>query len=375
MEISPHRIRVYESCKAGFVYQYLILPRIKSKDTEKITRKGSVFHEIAQSGIDRGNLYNDTPSDKRNILSWLDRLKSRPYYEYPAETELRLSTRIGVAGSLLGIIDRLYHIDGKWVIVDYKTTEMPDPMKDFRQLTMYALLLWKSRRVAPENITLHLDYIAADAQFSESVSMETLVEAEQYVSRILKNMHGLISDFERHRDISKIDHTVGECSFCPMKGKCLAYRSVTEPSFPDLTDTLDIIRQVAQMDNLKKLYDERSKALKAALLCRGESGDDAVSKYCTIVRSESTVYPTEAVLSALIPHIVEMMAQKVRYGSLIPTGELADLLIDSIRELLPDDVSHASVPEKYHSIVERTRRTVPKSPFIKLKAKEVACLQ
>jgi tRNA C32,U32 (ribose-2'-O)-methylase TrmJ len=133
-----------------------------------------------------------------------------------------------------------------------------------------------------------------------------------------------------------------------MAGKCMAYQSAVNPVPEPLNinvDTSALGAELATVENMKKLYEERSKALKDALILRHERGDETVKDFCSIVESKSTVYPAASVLNRIIPEIVWEAVKSEKYRFLLDITNLTENLFNSIISILPDTLTPQSIPE------------------------------
>lgn len=87
IELSPSSIKVLNSCKARWVYEYMILPKIETERTREITRFGSLFHQIAEHNFDKNKIgstmFAEKLSVKKELEQYSERVKQRFYFELP----------------------------------------------------------------------------------------------------------------------------------------------------------------------------------------------------------------------------------------------------------------------------------------------------
>jgi len=376
--LSPSSIRTLKSCKARWVYENCILPKIETERTKKITRFGTLFHQNAEHDFRKNiieNLHSEEKhSVKRELEEYGERIQGRDYFPLPSVNEQYLIIRLDEESYFRGIPDRICYDNDRVIIVDYKTAAIPDPQKDRLQALAYALLLYRLEGILPERITLIIDYVKADEVYRFSTTRKEIEDYEGYVKQAFIEARVLKEAYNLHGEIRKVPHTVGDCSFCPMAGSCLAYHSVKNP-VPDTLDTETLstdalAKELSECESIKKLYDERTRALKEALMLRDEEGDTMVRDYCTIVESRMTAYPSAEVLTRLLDDAVRRAVRNDRYRFLIDTTALTGEISRSLITLLPDNIPPQNIPGEYLDSLEEVKLTIPRAKYLKVKKRK-----
>jgi RecB family exonuclease len=166
IELSPSSIKVLNSCKARWVYENLILPKIETERTREITRFGSLFHQIAEHNFERSKIgsmmFAEKLSVRKELEQYAERVKERFYFELPSVNEQFMKVELEQGFILRGIPDRICYSENIVYIVDYKTAAIPDPMKDKMQGLSYIYLLSRLEDIDVKKIALILDYVKAD---------------------------------------------------------------------------------------------------------------------------------------------------------------------------------------------------------------------
>jgi len=372
IELSPSSIRTLNSCKARWIYENLILPKIETERTKDITHFGTLFHQIAEHDFKKDMfgsiLFGEKLSIRNELELYSDRVKKRDYFKYPAVTEQFLKVSIEPEFIFRGIPDRICYADDNIYIVDYKTAAIPDPLKDKIQGLAYIFLLSNIEGIEPERFTLIIDYVKADETYRFKTTAKEMKEYEKFLRNAFIQTSILKEAFQTHGQIRKIPHSVGDCSFCPMVGSCIAYQSTVNPVPEPLSlkaETEVLAKELITVEGMKKLYDERSKALKQALLLRHETGDEAVRDYCSIVESKTTVYPSEAVLNKILSDIVRSAVRNDKYRFLIDQSRLTDQLLHFLITFLPDNLSAQSIPSGYVDSLNDLQVSQPRAKYLK----------
>lgn len=373
IELSPSSIRTLNSCKARWVYENLILPKIETERTKSITRFGSQFHQIAEHNFDKDMfgsiMFGEKLSIKNELELYADRVKQRDYFKYPSVNEQFLKVSLESEFTFRGIPDRICYAEDEVCVVDYKTAAIPDPMKDRVQGLGYIFLLSHIEGIDPEKITLLLDYVKADELYTFNTTSKEIKDYEKFLRNSFVQAATLKEAYQTHGQIRKIPHSVGDaCSFCPMVGSCIAYQSAINPvpePFDETLDTEKLSLELITVEGMKKLYDERSKALKQALLLRDEAGDSIVRDFCSVVESKSTVFPSESVLNRILSDIVRSAVRNDKYRFLIDPSRLTDELLKSLICFIPDNLSPQSIPADYIESLKDLQVTQPRAKYLK----------
>lgn len=375
LTLSPHGIGVFEACKAGYFYTYQLLPRMETLRAREVTRTGRVLHTLAALQENREHesalLEHESQAVRHEVREMLDRLRERYYYTYPARTEVPLSLRIRGCGVLHGIADRISEDGNRVLIVDYKTAAQPNPLKDKAQLLAYATMLCRLEDIRPESVTLVLDYLRTDELYEFPCSLEEMKHFEHYLIHTFRTIREWEAKYRQNPDIGRIPHTPGECSFCPMLGRCKAYRLIVHPRMDtnaiDECTTASLVEEYVERERIRKMNDERLKALKQALLSRHEAGDTEVSRGCTVVNSAVTVYPTEAVLARILPELVRAAISDVKYHFVVNTAALTEAIKRLLLSMTPENLKRNDLPEEYREFAESVRMKIPRDPYLKLR--------
>jgi len=378
IELSPSSVRTLNTCKARFIYEQVILPKVETERTKGITKFGTMFHQLAESGFQKDKigpiLFGEKLSIRNELELYADRVKKRDYFQYPAVTEQFLKISLEPEFTFRGIPDRVCYAEDNIYVVDYKTAAMPDPLKDRIQGLAYIFLLSNIEGVAPEKFTIILDYVRADEVYEFRTSAKEMKEYEEFLRNAFVQASILKEAYQTHGQIRKIPHSVGDCSFCPMIGNCMAYQASVNPVPEPLNvglDTETIALELITVEGMKKQYDERSKALKQALLLRDEAGDGIVREYCSIVESKSTVYPTENVLNRILPEIIRSSVRDDKYRFLIDTSRLTEELLKSLIALVPDNLTPQSIPAGFIEKISDLQFSQPRTKYLKSRKAKV----
>jgi hypothetical protein len=352
----------------------MILPRIETERTRDITRFGSLFHQIAEHNFDKTKissmLFADKLSVRKELEQYAERVKERFYFKLPAVNEQFLKVEIEPGFILRGVPDRVCYSENVIYIVDYKTAAIPDPAKDKLQGIAYIYLLSRLEGTDVNKIELVLDYVKTEELYQFKTTSKEMKEFESYLKNSFVQASILREAYTTHGQIRKIPHTVGECTFCSMAGKCLAYQSAVNPvpePFNIKVETSSLGTELATVEHMKKIYEERSKALKDALMLRHDSGDESVKDYCSVVESKTTVYPSESVLNRILPELIRDAVKLEKYRFLLDISHLTENLLNSIVSILPDTLSPQSIPEGLISSVIDLKMTQPRAKYLKIR--------
>jgi len=373
LRLSPNGIKAFESCRARYIYTYVILPRMDLKQVQAVTKTGRIFHELAEMNFDetvmKTLLYQEKRSLVAEITEFTERIKSRAYFGLPAATEVHLKAEVSGCGTFHGIADRICREDDRYTIVDLKTSANPDPDSDRRQLMGYAWLLNANHGIHPVNIRLVLDYIRKNELYQHTLTLADLKHYELYLAMVFRKVDALVKEFAEHRTIGKVAHTPGECFGCPVIGSCEAYRLTMNPGIKsgdiEETTTRALADELREREMVIKQYEERAKAIKTALLTRHKAGDGEVAELFKIIESRQVVFPSRDALLRMIDKIIWEAVQDDRFRFKIDTAKIGAGLTELLLGMLPENLAAGSIPEAYLALVDDLKSVVNRSPYLK----------
>lgn len=364
--ISYSAIKRYENCPAGYLFTYDILPRIRTKDMEKISSFGSIFHEVAEhefskEKIAEGAASLSTDKEERELEACIKKAKGRDYYKLPSERELELEMPVSDIGIFHGILDRVATDAPTVYLIDFKTTAMPDPFSDLEQMLHYALLLWRVRAVDPENIVIVLDYPRVDSEpRTFHVTKSQLLAVENRLRSNMRKIARLIETYRKYKDLKRITHMPGDCSFCPMKGRCSAYHihisPLADPGDPEAMDTTSVVRELLELDQYSKLVDARVKALKEAVRIRseivteeigdteGRSPREIIEEYYSIIPSSTIEYPAARVIEIYLRQKVSKAIKGAGLTGMVDEQVLVEIAKEILAPVTPTRMTASSLP-------------------------------
>jgi len=389
--LSPSSIKRFENCKAGYLYVNFILPRIDTKKAQEITKFGRNFHDLAETDFSEESKdvisVTEDDSTMRKINATAEIVKTREYYQYPAVTEEHLIIDVRGKGRAQGYPDRMCEPEdkSKFIIVDYKTTEYPDPWADRAQMVHYAYLAWKKKGIDPSKIELILDYVRSGQEpFVTHTTEQELREYENYLVSMIMKVRRMMQDFLDHGDIKKITHTPGDCNFCPMMGSCIAYQLTVNPTYdpinPQHITTTDLIKELMEREYAKKINEERGKVLKRALIerlkIRSLDPDDpeqrpykdVIEEFYTLVSSTTTDYPTGPVLDVVLPKRLKKAVKEVAFSGMVDLQVLEMVVKDILLKALPPNLGTNDIMPEDLKAVSHLKVTRPKASYLKAKS-------
>jgi ATP-dependent exoDNAse (exonuclease V) beta subunit len=142
--------------------------------------------------------------------------------DYPGHTEYQFKYDLMPPNEyyVTGFIDRIVIKDGKYFILDYKTTKKGPwrknkntVLKDL-QLRLYANVVHKEFGVDPENIHCCLYYLDGGNLVGATYNKQSMEEAEKELLDTYIQIHNL--------DPAKVKGTVGShCNRCPFRNLCM----------------------------------------------------------------------------------------------------------------------------------------------------------
>ncbi len=365
---------MFESCKARFVYSYIILPRIETLRSKDIAKTGKLFHKIAETNTDyyltKAILLNEKRSIRDDITQFVELLQSRDYFSLFSENEVFIKMKFLNFGFLSGIIDRLIRTDDEIIIVDYKTSALSDPKTDFKQLKIYAFILSSIENLSGKKIKLILDYIRVNEVYYDEFTFEDYDLYEDYLLLTYEEIIKLEREFLKLKNIKDITHTVGDCSFCPMLGRCAAYQITInlDADLDNIKSTTESLAEELKIKNAQlKILEKRCEVLKDALLYRHNEGDELVKTYGSIIKSASTFYPADKVLDKILPVLIETALKDVKYKSILNIPKIVEAIKDVFLRMLDENLRPKDIPSKFLTNVQNFIIKVPKKPYIRLK--------
>jgi len=388
--LSPSSIKRFDSCKAGYLYVNFILPRIDPEKVQEITKFGRNFHDLAETNFDKDSMaalsVTESESTMREVSALGEIIKTRYYFQYPAENEEHLIVNVRDKGRAQGYPDRMCNAEplNKFIIVDYKTTEYPDPWGDRPQLIHYAYIKWKRDHIDPERFELVLDYVRSGQEpFVTHTTERELQEYENYLVSMLMKVRRIMNDFLAHGEIKKIPHTPGNCTFCPMLGRCIAYQMVINPSYdpinPQHVTTIDLIKELMEREYATKINDARAKVLKQALMTRVKEGgfdpDDTehrpvkevIEEFYTMITGSTTEFPTQGVLERILPKRLKKAIKEVPFSGMVDAQALEYVVRDLLQEFLPLNLKPSDLPPDDLALVQDLKSVRTKAPYLRQK--------
>lgn len=373
IELSPTRIDRFKSCTAFFVYTSIFPSmRFEKKDISAFGRK---FHTLAEINFDKAYvdiLVNEEKEKVKNqLLESIEIVKSRDYFSLPHENEIYLEHVIANRGRIRGYIDRLVNLpDGKIGIVDYKTSALPDVAKDKEQLMSYAYMLVKVRGVNPEDIVLILDYTKTNEVYKFELRNIDISIHHNYLLSIILEMEEVIKEWNKKKDIRTIDHTPGDCTFCPMEGICIAHRILMNPVFDGLDESemmsnKSIAEELAEREYAIKINKSRVEALKRTLMARYRNGDTTVKNHVSVIAPEYITYRTSEVFKRIVPKMVTKSLKNKRFAEIVNKEEISEEIISSIIKILPASMDRSAIPSETLLELGDVGKSIVSNPYIK----------
>ena len=287
IRLSPSSIHVLESCKAGWVYTRQMLPKVSLEEQEGVTSTGSTFHAFAETDFDINALLAKDHVDEQvinEIQEYANVVKSRSYYKYPCQKEVKIEHPLHGSDKkwvINGFVDRRCETPSSdIIIVDYKTSWMPDIYKDKKQVLAYGYIENKTNGTPPNQITVSVDYVKAKEEHSFTMTNRDIEETEARFIRAFRTAEDLLDEMEKPGfDISKVSHSPasGVCTICPMKGMCIAYRVVVNAEIPstpvESTSSEELYAELGERLDAVSINTARADAIKRALMVRLKEGD------------------------------------------------------------------------------------------------------
>lgn len=248
--ISVSRTGTWEECKAKYTFRYH-LKTPSPVPAQPYFTYGKLIHRIIEEyTLGKGKV--DINQIKKQCLNgdilleegsniipkkvlpqiYLNRLPSH------LEAFMKLTNKIGTDGdvewmfkhdldpgknkNVVGVIDRLIKKDGKFIIIDYKTTKKGSYRKTKRnvmydlQLQCYALVVMKQLNVDPKDIFAALYYLEGEEFLGATFSEKTLLQTEQSLLKTYNEIYNL----QPEKAIGRVGY---HCDRCDYKSICPFY--------------------------------------------------------------------------------------------------------------------------------------------------------
>lgn len=376
LRLSPNGIRAYESCKARYLYTYVILPRVDSQKMQEIARTGKLLHELAALDLDEKKsasiLHFESRAVREELTEFASLLQEREYFTLPSVKEVHMEVPVA-GGSLQGIADRICREDDGFLVVDYKTGRFPNWNQDRKQVLAYAHLLSRSQGVEPERITIALDYLRMNVVNRYTVDAEDLGHYEEYLAKVFGEIRTLRERFMASRDIKAVSHTPGDCLGCPAVGVCKAYQVTVNPVIdtkePKVLSTSQIVEELGEREAAARLLDERVKVLKAALLARHEGGDTDVEASYKVITGNSTTYPARKVVDTILDDLLKRAITTAEGQFLLDENAVKQELAAILLTLLPEQISPNNIPAEYAASLQPFKAITSKAAYLRAKSR------
>lgn len=386
--LSPSGIKSFESCRAGYIYSKVIFPRTETERSSDITSVGRIFHEMAETSFDEDVETRLTVYEKEKTKGILEEFKniltSRDYYDKPSVKEEFLRLELPGLGTLVGVPDRVVDWGDKISVVDYKTSAFCYPDRDKKQVLTYAYMLWKLKDMDPDSMEIILDYVRADEVFKYKINKSDLERHENYLISRFRGVRKLLESFSKDMNIKKISHSPGNCGLCYMNGICLPYTIMLHPTpdplEPENISTESLIREKISREEIRKLNEERIKAINRTLMFRYDSQDsdpedeegrsfkDVIEEYLVKIQSSIDSYNTEAVVKKIVNRNLHKMVKGTPFSELVDMEYLEKEVVKIMTGFLPGTVSKENVPEDLRSKLDEYRIRGKRAPYLKQKS-------
>lgn len=330
LKLSPSGIELLNKCDAGFLYAYAKntpVPRIRYEETVETTRFGSSFHTAAEHNFSEqiveelehaGKIDEEESSQIRTMASFIEKTGILNDV-IRTEREIDLEYSLNESWKIRGILDYIGETsDGSILIVDWKTSSFPSYNRDYRQILTYGLIVWRLRDVKPEAIRLVVIYPRAETYREYQCTEEILKVHERYVTSAFRHAEKILKEYEKNPDMRRFTHTIGDCSFCVMKGRCSAYRIISIPEDGNDAEmtTDDLLDEYFSKRELAKALKLRLNVLATALMARldedspysTEEERQQIREVMSVVRRTTSVVSIDEYVDRLVvPRIAKML--------------------------------------------------------------------
>ena len=387
ISMSPSSAKLLDDCPAGYLYNKVILPKIAdSKESEDITRVGTLFHDWAEHDFDPAKretiLEEASDDDIAAIVTYAQRVKSRPYFaEKSFEVERYVKHWMRDNEWLIrGYIDRIVKIGKVVHIIDYKTTWNPMPERDKRQLMIYAYILHKTEGIKAKNLKLMLDYVQEDMVETFDVTDEDLVLTGNYLMSVFLRAKSSIDAYQASQDMHSVYHRPGgSCTFCRMIGNCLAYKALMNPAFQDPAHDNDLsmeemVEELKIRQEAVKINDARVTVLKRALMQRYDdiqsrndiSQRKAFESMCALRSRKDKYIRRDDLLSIVVPDLVKDSLKMQQLKGVLDTQKLEKKMAAVLETVLPETIKPSQVPESVLADNPNLVRTASRNKYLQV---------
>lgn len=399
IRVSASSLSTFERCKAQFIIEKFMLPKLSTKETEDLSKKGSLFHKYAEDHfkdkIVKWEIENGLDADKvedieeyRKIVEQTDYFQEKDYLN-----ELEIAYNVVESKEytlqIYGFIDKLtFPTKDSVDIIDYKTSQNPDVNKDFKQLLIYALVLNKIYGYKPENIKIIIHYVANLGEKVFSVTDNDLIFTENRIISISRKIRNTIKSFQKTNSIITIPHSPSNsCTFCPICGNCAAYQSYINPDF-NLDQLINekavqsnrtinqIINEYDSRKEVLNIVENRFKVLKrylTALEYKAQKGQLSTGEQKDIqkLRDNFSVRQNkykrifkDDYLNYKVSDIINNVSKSTGLSINIDTQVMQEVLRDNLDLLVPNVLNPKSLSDKDRKKLEDKIREIPQNMFI-----------
>lgn len=248
--ISVSRAGVFEECQQKYKFRYHLKVEPPVPQQPYFTF-GSVVHKIIEEhtlsegkenihDISKKVLWGDIPIDKDSEIIPRKDLPDAYLKRLPKmiDAYLKLSKKIGFDGEcewkfnydldqpnekcVYGFIDRLIKKDGKYIIIDYKTSKKSKWRKNKRdivgdlQLQCYSMVVANYFDVDPSNVYAALYYLEGEEFIGAQFNRETLEKTKQ----VLLDTYNRIQNIHPDKAWGRVGQ---QCKRCDYKSICPFY--------------------------------------------------------------------------------------------------------------------------------------------------------
>lgn len=180
---SPNMLKTFEECEKKFFFKYV--QRLSLPQRSSIFEKGKKIHALANyylNGFDISKMEKMLSDDEKN--TW-ESLKNNKYFKLQkVNTEYNLSCKIDKFW-IGGRLDALMSEDKDFVILDYKTGQIPKNAESDYQTIVY--LLCADKLLANKGGYGSLKFIYLGLKKSEEKEIDLSVELKkQYEEKIIQ---------------------------------------------------------------------------------------------------------------------------------------------------------------------------------------------
>lgn len=208
---SPNMLKTFDECQQKFLLKYV--QKCSLPQRSSIFEKGKKIHALANyylNGFDIEKMEKTLNSDEK--LTW-ESLKSNKYFKLNVvNTEYNLSCKVGkywVGGRL----DAFMSDDESYVILDYKTGQIPANAEQDFQTIVY--LLAADKHLKGNYESLKFIYLGLKNDTEKEILLTNELK-KQYEEKIIKICEKI--DFAINSNVFAMNHT--KCSTCEYQKIC-----------------------------------------------------------------------------------------------------------------------------------------------------------